>query len=152
MDSVFIGVDHRGYRFREKIKEFLHAREYHVEDLSGTSYDPEDDYSPIALSVAEKVAAQRGKGILMCGSGVGVCVAANKVAGVRAGLAISARQVASARRDDDINVLCIAADYIQEEELLEIIDAFLNTVFTPEERFVRRLATIKKYETLAFRP
>ncbi|HNZ84598.1 MAG TPA: RpiB/LacA/LacB family sugar-phosphate isomerase, partial [Candidatus Woesebacteria bacterium] len=81
-----------------------------------------------------------------CGSGAGVCVAANKVDGVRAAMAINPRQARKMKEDDDINVVCLANDFVVEEENMEIINEFLRAVFASEERFIRRIQKIKQYE------
>jgi len=87
-----------------------------------------------------------GRGILLCGSGVGVDVVANKLDGVRASIGKSPDQVRAGRKDDDMNILVIAADYTKEEEAKEMVKAFLETEFAKKERFVRRINEIKKIE------
>ena len=84
MSLIYIGADHRGFKLKEIIKESLRDLGHQLTDLGSAKYDEEDDYTDIGLSVAEKVAFENTKGILICGSGVGVCVAANKVKGIRA--------------------------------------------------------------------
>jgi len=132
---------------KEKIKEWLTAWEYECRDLGAESYDQNDDYPDIAFKVGRKVVADNGKGVLICGSGVGVCVAANKMKGVRAGVCLTEGQVFSGRNDDDMNILCLNADIVAEEENQAILKAFLETPFGSEERYVRRINKIKEYET-----
>jgi len=144
---VYIGADHRGFYLKEKIKEWLMAWEYECRDLGAESYDQNDDYPDIAFKVGGKVVADNGKGVLICGSGVGVCVAANKMKGIRAGVCLTERQVFSGRNDDDMNILCLNADIVAEEENQAILKAFLETPFGSEERYVRRINKIKEYET-----
>jgi len=144
---VYIGADHRGYQLKEKLKEWLKDEGKEVVDAGKREYDPKDDYSEVGIGVGEKVIREKGKGILLCGSGAGVCIAANKVKGIRAMMGINEKQVRLAREDDDVNVLCLAADYIEEEEAKKMIIVFLETVFAPEERHIRRLNQIRDYET-----
>jgi len=85
-------------------------------------------------------------GVLVCGSGAGVTVSANKVKGVRAALAMNKKQARKIREDDDVNVLCLAADFVNDEDNIEIVTEFLEAIFMTEERFIRRINKIKKYE------
>lgn len=143
---IYIGADHRGFLQKQEIITRLREQGIDLIDLGATEYNKDDDYPLIAIKVAEK--CQNGdRGIIMCGSGVGVVVAANKVKMVRAGLGISEKQVFSGRNDDDMNVLCLSADGFSTEENLKMIEVFLNTPFGSEERYIRRINQIKTYET-----
>lgn len=142
--KVFIGADHRGFNLKEKAKNWL--TDHLVEDVGALELNPQDDYPLYAGRVAARVAAGDGVGILICGTGVGVDVVANKFDGVRAGLGKAAEQVKAGRNDDDMNVLVIAADYTKDEEAHEMINAFLETEFSGEERFKRRLHDIEEIE------
>lgn len=146
MQVVYIGADHRGFEDKEKTKEYLKSEGYQVRDVGAFEYDQKDDYPDFAIKLGEAVVREKVRGILFCRSGVGVCVAANKVRGVRAALVATERQASKAREDDDVNVLCLAADMVNIDEDKKIIDAFLKTQFSPEERFVRRINKIKEYE------
>ncbi len=146
MREVLVGADHRGFKLKDKIIADLREKGWSVTDVSG-KYDSDDDYPDVAVNLGEKVVANNNLGILICGSGAGVCAAANKVKGVRAAMAINARQARKMKEDDDINVLCLSADFMGEEENLEIAQEFLKAVFASEERFIRRIRKIKKYET-----
>lgn len=145
MRRIYIGADHGGVNLRDKIIEKLRDEGYQITDLSG-KYDPEDDYPDIGIKVGEKVVKENVLGILICRSGAGVCIAANKVDGVRAAMAISPKQARKGVEDDDVNILCLSADYVSDEENMAIIDEFLGAVFASEERFIRRINKIKKYE------
>jgi ribose 5-phosphate isomerase B len=116
-----------------------------VTDLSN-KYDPDDDYPDIAINLGEKVVANRALGVLICGSGAGVCAAVNKVKGVRASVAMNPKQAQKIKEDDDINVVCLSADFVNDEDNLEIAEKFLKAVFASEERFIRRVKKIDKYE------
>ena len=146
MRQVYIGADHGGFGLKDKLIEELREDGISVTDLS-TKYDPEDDYPDIAFELGEKVVLENALGILICRSGAGVCVAANKVKGIRAAMAVNLKQARKSREDDDINVLCLSADYIDDEENIKITKEFLKAVFMAEERFIRRINKIKKYET-----
>ena len=146
MSVIYVGSDHRGLSFKNKVVEFLRDKEYKVKDLGPIKYNSDDDYSDIAIKLAETVVRENAKGILICGSGVGVCVAANKVDGARAALSTMEKQARMAREDSDANILCLSADLVDEETNFKIIETFLGTVFASEERFIRRINKIKKYE------
>ena len=146
MRKVYIGADHRGFKIKNELVEELRQKEWEVIDLAN-KYDEKDDYPDIAISLGEKVVAEKALGILICGSGAGVCAAVNKVEGVRGAMALNARQARKMKEDDDINVLCLSADFATFEENLEIAEVFLKAVFMTEERFIRRINKIKKYET-----
>lgn len=149
--KVYIGTDHRGFKLAEELYVWLLEQNIDIKNIGAEKLDSDDDYVEYAREVAVVVASDEklgrtSRGIVLCGSGVGVCVVANKVKGIRCGLGINAEQVKSAREDDDINVLAIAADYASEEEVKEMIKVFLETDFSDEERHKRRLKKIKKYE------
>jgi ribose 5-phosphate isomerase B len=143
---VYFGADHRGYKLKSEIKGWLEEWGYDAVDMGNSKYDTEDDYTDFAIKVAEKVALDRGKGILICASGIGMAIAANKVKGVRAGLCTSKKQARLAREDDDINVLCLSADLVSSVRNKGIVKAYLETVFSSSEKHVRRIQKIKQYE------
>ncbi len=146
MSVIYVGSDHRGFYLKNKIVKFLREKEYQIKDLGAIKYNQEDDYSDISIKLAEKVVRENTKGILICESGVGVCISANKVDGARAALCTTEKQARLARTDDDANILCLSAGLVDEEINLEIVNSFLETVFASEERFIRRINKIKKYE------
>lgn len=144
---VYIGADHRGYNLKEKITKWLFEWGYGFTDLGAESYDEKDDYTKYAASVASLVAESNNSyGILLCGSGVGVDVTANKFDGVRASIGIDAEQVRAGREDDDMNILVIAAEHTSEHDAREMVKAFLETKFDGKARHVRRLEDIRKIE------
>lgn len=143
---IFFGADHRGYELKEGLTSWLEIEGYKFEDLGAFSLDPKDDYTTYAEKVSKKVVETLGKGILLCGSGVGVDIVANKFDNVRAGFGKTDKQVMAARKDDDINVLVLAADYTSEEDAKKMIKAFLETKFDGKERHKRRLKVISKLE------
>lgn len=144
--KIYIGADHRGFKLKEKIKKWLEDWQYEFEDLGAAKLDPQDDYTLYAEKVASMVADDNSRGILLCGSGVGVDVTANKFDGIRASIGKTSGQVEAGRNDDDMNVLVIAADFTKEEEAKKMIKAFLETKFTGKARHKKRLQDIKKIE------
>ena len=145
---IYLGSDHRGFALKEKISKWLFEWEYKFEDMGADHLDTEDNYTIYAERVASMVVRDKDKarGILLCGSGVGVDVVANKFDGVRASIGKSVEQVEAGRNDDDMNVLVIAADYTKEEEVKEMLKAFLETEFSGKTRFKKRLQDIEKIE------
>lgn len=141
---IYLGADHRGYQLKEEIKNWLSKQEIEFEDLGATSLDKNDDYPDFAKKVAQKVAATYGSfGILICGSGVGMDITANRVVGVRCVLGFDSYQVKMVRRNDDVNILSLAADFISEEQARELISAFLKTPFSGEGKHQRRIEKIE---------
>lgn len=144
---VYLGADHRGFDLKEKIKYWLLDWGDEYEDLGATEKDPADDYPDYARAVAEKVVEEDGhRGIVICGSGIGVAIAANKVVGARAGTATNYEQVRAAVSDEDLNILALPGDFINEGEAKEIVKTFLETKFSQAERHVRRLDKVKELE------
>lgn len=144
---IYLGSDHRGFALKEKLKNLLTEWGYEYEDVGPLEYNKDDDYPDYAKLVGEKVVVREGgKGILVCGSGIGVCIAANKIKGIRAGTMATSEQAKASVSDEDTNVLCLSADYTSEENNMEIAKAFLETKFSDEERHVRRVNKIKNLE------
>ncbi len=143
---IYLAADHRGFQLKEKIKEWLTQGGYDYEDMGAFELDPSDDYPLYTKKVAESMVEPDDRGILVCGSGVGVDDVANKFDGIRSGLAINKEQIHAARNDDNINVLALASDFTSEEEAREIVKTFLDTEFAGEERFNRRLGEIGEIE------
>lgn len=145
--KVYLGSDHRGFSLKEKVKVWLEKHNLSHEDMGAYSLDPKDDYTLYAEKVASIVSNEPlSRGILFCGSGVGVDIVANKLDGVRASIGKSPKQVEAGRNDDDMNVLVIASDFTKEEEAKEIIKTFLRAEFDEKERHKRRLEEIKRIE------
>ncbi len=149
---IFIGADHRGFPLKNALKTWLADRNIPTTDVGAETLDPQDDYPVYAQKVAQNIASNWGvgredsRGIVICGSGVGVDIVANKFAGVRCGLGINVDQVIAARRDDHINVLALAADSTDDAQAKEMTKAFLETDYEDAERRSRRLEEIKKIE------
>lgn len=138
--KIYIGADHRGFELKEKVVEYLRLQESVVEDCGAQQYDKDDDYSDYAVVVGQKISEDvDARGILICGSGVGVSIAANRIGAVRAGLALSQKQVHDATMHDHLNVLCLSSDYMVLEDVYAALDAFVSTPYSMEERHVRRV-------------
>lgn len=145
--KIYIGADHRGFRLKEKIKKWLKGWGYSLEDMGAYRLDPKDDYTLYAERVGSIVGKEKGvRGILLCGSGVGVDVTANKFDGTRASIGKTPEQVKAGRNDDDMNILVIAADFTREDEAKKMVKLFLETKFAGKVRFKKRLQDIEKIE------
>lgn len=148
---IYLGADHGGYALKEKTKDALTAWGYRWEDLGNTVLDTTDDYPLYALAVAKRIAhdLQKGKaakGILACRSAAGMAIVANKVSGIRAVDPHDIQSAILSRQKNDANILVLGGDFLSENEALEIIKAWLASEFTGEERHVRRLEQIKRFE------
>jgi ribose 5-phosphate isomerase B len=147
MSTVYIGADHRGFELKNQLVSWLKEQGKQVEDLGNSIADSEDDYPEFAGMVAEKISEDPdSKGIVICGSGIGVDMVANKYDGVRSGLGLSTEQIEEARSADDINVLALAADFIDFDAACEMVNMFLDTDYKGEERFERRLDQVTQIE------
>lgn len=142
--TIFIGADHRGFELKNALVEYLQNKNIRVEDLGNYEQDPSDDYPDYAQKVTQAV-LQRPEnflGIVICGSGIGVCMAANRSKGIYCGIGINPDQVKHGRENDQINVLSLAADYTSQEQAEKMIDAFISAVPIKNEKYMRRLKKI----------
>ncbi|MBI1974622.1 MAG: RpiB/LacA/LacB family sugar-phosphate isomerase [Candidatus Zambryskibacteria bacterium] len=138
--KIYLGADHRGFELKEKIKNWLSEWEYEFDDCGALSYDKNDDYPDFSKVVAKKVLESiDSRGILICGSGVGMSIAANRFKDIRAGLGINPDQIRDSVNDEDTNILTISADYTPENDVKEIVKSFLSTKFSGAERHIRRI-------------
>jgi ribose 5-phosphate isomerase B len=144
--KLAIGGDHRGYRLKENLKKELSSA-YDVIDC-GTNSEESVDYPDIAAEVAKKIlSGEAQKGVLICGSGVGACVAANKFKGIRAAICHDVFSAHQGVEDDDMNLICLGGGIVGQSLALEIIRTFADARFkSEEERYVRRLNKVKKIE------
>lgn len=142
---IYIGSDHAGLSLKQTIKKHLDSKGLKVVDLGVFAAEPPADYPDIAHEVAEKVCENNGaRGILVCGTGVGMCMAANKVQGIRAANCESIDTVEMSRKHNNSNVLCLGARILKEDLVLKMVDVFMETEFEKEERHVRRVKKIEK--------
>jgi ribose 5-phosphate isomerase B len=143
---VIIASDHAGLRLKEKVKRYLKRKKIKYEDL-GTESFTSVDYPDYALKVAEKVVKNKNtRGILVCGTGTGMTIAANKVKGIRAVAAYDAYSAKMSRIDNDTNVLGLRGRFFPFEKIKKIITVWLDTPFSGEKRHKRRIKKIRDYE------
>jgi ribose 5-phosphate isomerase B len=140
--KVFIGSDHNGFQLRNSLVEYLTRAGYEVHDEGDVRLDPEDDYPVFAAKVVHQMQASGdpdARGVLLCGSGQGMCMAANRFKGIRALLGYDRESIRSARNDDDANILCIPARTIPKDDVNMLVETFLNTPFSHVGRYQRRI-------------
>ena len=140
--KIYIGADHNGFEFKRQILERLKAAGHDVVDAGDVTNNPEDDFPQFAGKVVTSLLADEdtdAKGILICGSGQGMCMAANRFKGIRASLCWNLDEARSARNDDNSNVLCLSSKYTTFEDASAIITTWLTTPFAAAPRFIRRL-------------
>lgn len=146
---IAIAADHGGFPLNERVIEELRAGGHEIEDFGTHDGTKPDDYPDYALAVGRAVQTGQAEiGIIICGSGVGACVAANKLRGVRAALCGDTYSAHQSREHDDCNVLCLGARVVGRELALEIMRSFVAARFTAEERHLRRLAKVKEIEMM----
>ncbi|PIS39365.1 MAG: ribose-5-phosphate isomerase [Candidatus Nealsonbacteria bacterium CG08_land_8_20_14_0_20_38_20] len=144
---IYLGADHRGFKTKEEIKKYLKKIGEPFEDLGNKVFDPNDDYPDFTEKVSEKISKNpKDKGILFCGSAIGITIFANKFKGVRAAQCFNEKMTELSRSHNDANVLCISADFLPLAKIKKIVKIWLETKFSQEERHKRRLAKIKKYD------
>ncbi len=145
---IFIGADHRGFELKDKIIDYLHEKNIRIEDLGSYEYQKDDDYPDFAKKVVEAVLQEPDKrlGIVICGSGVGTSIVANRYKKIRCGIALNKDQVAHAREKDHINILSLAADYLNIEQAIELIDTFIDTGLTSDGKYIRRIKKLDEVD------
>lgn len=144
---IYLGADHRGFELKERLKRRLEDEGYKVVDLGNDHLDPSDDYVYFAERVSEATLSDSANfGIILCGSGAGVDMVANKIPGVRSALVFDAPRAKQAREHEDANVLSLPADALDEETSWEIVKIFLETPFSGQERHIRRLQEMEEIE------
>ena len=148
LTMLYIGSDHRGFKLKEELQDWLLENKYELRDVGASSYNKEDDYPLISAELGRLVSSDEiNKGILLCGSGMGASAAVNKIKGIRGSVGFDENQTKAGRHDDDINVLVIATDYTSLEEAKKLVQAFLETNFDGEtERYRRRIEQIHNLE------
>ncbi len=142
--TIFIGADHRGFELKNKLIEYIQEKNIRVEDLGAFEYNAEDDNPDFAQKVAEAVLQNPAEflGIVICGSGVGVSIAANRHKGILCGLGFDEGQIKLAREHDHINVLALPSDYIDFEKAKKLVDVFITAQLNQGEKYIRRLKKI----------
>jgi len=144
--KIFLGADHAGFKLKEEVKKFLDKLGYGYKDLGVNSDSLPSDYPKTALTVAQNAVKYNGKGILMCGTGTGEAIVANKVRGIRAANCFNEYTAKMSREHNDGNVLCLGARVLSDKMAKKIIKAWLETDFSKESRHIRRVNQIKSIE------
>ena len=147
--TVALGADHGGFALKNELVARLQAT-YEISDMGADTFEPGDDYPDFVLSVSRAVTSGQAKrGILICGSGVGACIAANKITGIRACLCHDTYSAHQGVEHDDMNILCLGARVIGIELAAELAQAFLSANFSDEARHRRRLQKVLAIEQQA---
>ncbi|MDA8171260.1 MAG: ribose 5-phosphate isomerase B [Nitrospiraceae bacterium] len=145
--KLAIGADHGGVNLKGGIIELLKSKGHEVTDFGACRLEPEDDYPDFAARVAGAVrSGQAERGILICGSGVGASVAANKFKGIRAAVCHDCFSAHQGVEDDDMNVICLGARIIGEEAAREVVERFVGARFSGAPRHLRRLNKVREME------
>ncbi len=144
--TIYLGADHAGFDLKEKVKRWLERKQIPYGDLGNQVLNPNDDYPDYAIKVAKRIAKEKTLGVLFCGSAQGMCIAANKIKGARATVPFSIKEARLAREHNDANVICLSGWYYHFHKATKLIEVFLNTEFSKEERHVRRIKKIRKLE------
>jgi ribose 5-phosphate isomerase B len=141
--KIFIGADHNGYDMKAALIAALQKSGHEVIDEGDKNHDPADDFPQFASRVVTAMRAEgEAVGILICGSGQGMCIAANRYKGIRASLVWDEQEAHAARNDDDSNVLCLPARFINDVQAIAIAEKWLQTPFAGAARFKRRIAEL----------
>lgn len=150
MKHIAVGADHGGYYLKNELMPYL-KNTYEIIDVGAYTFDERDDYPEFARAVAQVITSQEAeRGILICGSGVGACVTANKMVGIRACLCHDSYSAHQGVEHDDMNILCLGARIIGIELAKELINAFLKANYSGEERHQRRLEKVLEIERKSF--
>jgi ribose 5-phosphate isomerase B len=145
---IYIASDHAGYHLKKELLDFLVKKlGMEVEDLGPKTYDETDDFVDFAVPLAKKVTADpANRGILLCGSGHGMCMTANKIKGIRAIVGYSISGAELGRQHNDANVVCLAARILSKDHAEAIVKKFLDTQFKDEPKYIRRIEKISELE------
>lgn len=145
---LYIGADHRGFKLKETLQTFLNDKGYQVSDCGNVRFDERDNYPDFAACVAEKVLAnyENSRGILICGSGAGMEIAANKFKRIRAALIMNPNHAFDVMNDDNPNVLVLAGDYTSPEAAKKILMTWLETPFSNDPKHIERIRGIDRIE------
>lgn len=146
MQKIFIASDHGGYNLKEKIKDVFSKLGYEFEDF-GTSSTASCDYPVFAKKVAQKVQETKGRGILVCGTGIGMSIVANKFKNIRASHCTDTFSARMTREHNDSNILCLGERITGQDLALDIVKIWLETPFSNGERHLNRLNMINEIET-----
>ena len=144
---ISVAADHNGYELKNEISDILKRYGHDVVDIGPHSLDPLDDYPDFAKPLAKSVSSgETDRGIMVCGSGVGASVAANKVKGVRAAVCHDIYSAHQGVEHDNMNILCLGSRIVGTEVVRELVSAFISAEYTNEERHARRLNKVIEME------
>ena len=147
MMRIGIAADHGGFELKELLAKALRDSDYEVRDFGASGLNPEDDYPDFVIPLAKAVSDGKiDRGVAICGSGVGACVVANKVAGVRASLIHETFSAHQGVEDDNMNMICLGGLVVGHALALELVKTFLQAKFSGAERFQRRLTKVATLE------
>ncbi|HEV2412489.1 MAG TPA: RpiB/LacA/LacB family sugar-phosphate isomerase [Candidatus Saccharimonadales bacterium] len=147
--KIYLASDHAGFHLKSRIHAYLVQHDYDVEDVGDETFDPKDDYPQFAYAATTKLLGTKedARAILICGSGQGMCIAANRVHGIRATVVESVWMAKDVREDDDSNILCLPARVLEKQDsklVTDILDTWLKTPFSNAPRHTRRLKEIEE--------
>ncbi len=144
---LYIAADHAGFNLKEELKNYLTELNCPYEDMGAFEFNPQDDYPDFAISLARRVAEEsEALGILICGSGVGVCIVANRFKNIRAALVYDEFTARQSREHDNANILCLGSRVLDEATAKKLVKIWLETEFSGEERHIRRLKKIEEFD------
>ena len=144
---IYLGADHGGFELKEEVKKYLTSMGMETEDMGAANLNPNDDYTDFIIPVAKIVASTPDSlGIIIGRSGNGEVIAANKINGIRAALCLNEKMAEKAKDHNNANILSLGADYLSVEDAKKIVQKFLDTPFSNEERHIRRLTKIEELE------
>tara|TARA_Y100000768_G_scaffold64139_2_gene44184 strand:- start:2054 stop:2509 length:456 start_codon:yes stop_codon:yes gene_type:complete len=145
--KICISSDHGGFELKKILIKHINSLGFEIKDLNDTAYDPNDDYPDTSRLVADAISKKSyDKGIILCGSGVGASVVANKYKNVRAAICHDTYSASQGVEHDDMNVVCLGGRIIGDALAKEIISEFINAKFVDEERFIRRKEKLDQIE------
>ena len=144
---IYLACDHGGFRLKEAVLKWLKDKKEKVVDLGPKFLKQDDDFPDYAFPLAKKVAAGKNDlGILICPNGIGMSICANKVKGIRAGVCAFTGQAITARAHNNCNILVLPADFVDEERAIKILRTFLQTSYSVEPRYQKKLQKIEEFE------
>ncbi|MDR0975869.1 MAG: RpiB/LacA/LacB family sugar-phosphate isomerase [Christensenellaceae bacterium] len=141
-EKIIIGADHAGFELKEKIKSDLIKKGFNVIDVGADTLDPEDGFPPFGARLSQEVLAAKSRGIIICGSGIGVSIAVNRFKGIYGAKCDNVSEVITARKHNHANVLCLGARLITEAATLEMVKAFLETSPDVNPKYLARMREI----------
>jgi len=143
---LFIATDHAGFKLKEDLKQKFADVGIEITDLTPVTPDPKDDYPKVAKKLTTEVISKDGQGILLCGSGNGICMAANKIKGIRAALGYNTQSAIWAKNDENANVLCLAGQVLNPDYAFSIVKHWLETPFSKEPRHQKRIKELAQLD------